>query len=105
LAHAREVGIIRDTNFPPSVKEWQEGFQIVNPMEWVGRIPPRPLLIIHGTEDSVVDVRQARDLYDKVRGKAELFLVEDAGHRLRLEEQAMSKALDWLKRIAFGNQP
>ncbi|MDI6755741.1 MAG: hypothetical protein QME78_15255, partial [Thermodesulfobacteriota bacterium] len=64
----------------------------------VGLIPPRPLLIIHGTEDDVVDVSHARSLYEQVRGKADLFLIEGAGHRLRVEEQAMEKALEWLKK-------
>ncbi len=102
LTHARGVGIIKDTNFPVSIKEWKKNFRTVQPLDWVDQIPPRPLLIIHGTEDNIVDVSQARNLYEKVRGKAELFLIEDAGHRLRLDERAMKKAGEWLKRIAFS---
>jgi len=51
-----------------------------------------------------VGVSHARNLYEKVRGKAELFLIEGAGHRLRLDERAMRKATEWLKRIAFSAQ-
>jgi fermentation-respiration switch protein FrsA (DUF1100 family) len=71
-------------------------------LDWVDRIPPRPFLIIQGTEDNIVDVSHARNLYEKVRGKAELFLIEDAGHRLRLDERAMKKTIEWLKRMAFS---
>jgi fermentation-respiration switch protein FrsA (DUF1100 family) len=102
LAHARSVRIIREANFPASIEEWKRSFRIVKPLNWVDRIPPRPLLIIHGTEDDVVDISQARNLYGKVEGKAELFLIEGAGHRLRVEERAMKKALEWLKSIAFS---
>lgn len=103
LAHARDVGIIKDKNFPPSPEDWVEGFRTVKPIEWVGQIPPRPLLIIHGMGDDVVDVSHARNLYDQVRGKADLFLIEGAGHRLRVEERAMEKALEWLKKTAFSD--
>jgi len=104
LSHCRNVGIIRDANFPLSLKDWKDGFRTVKPLKWMGRIPPRPLLIIHGTEDDVVNINHARKLYDKVRGEADLFLIEGAGHRLRVEERAMQKAMEWLKKIAFSNQ-
>lgn len=105
LGHCRQVGIIKDEKFPSSPEEWRHGFQIVQPLDWVEQIPPRPLLIIHGIKDDIVDVGHARRLYDKVRGKAELFLLAEAGHRLRVEERAMQKAVEWLSEIAFSSQP
>jgi len=105
MVHARDVGIIRDTNFPASVEEWENGFLAVKPVDWIGLIPPRPLLIIHGTEDDVVDASHAGNLHAQVRGKAEFFLIEGAGHRLREDQRAMKKALEWMKRLAFSNQP
>jgi len=104
LAHARDVGLIKDPSFPRSVEDWKKNFKMVRPIDWIDRIPPRPLLLIHGTRDDVVRLSHAHRLYAKVKGKAELFIVEDAGHRLRIEEEAMEKALEWLKRIAFSNQ-
>jgi len=105
LTHAREVGIIKDPNFPASLKDWKKGFQAVKPLNWIDRLPPRPLLIIHGTADEVVNVRHARNLYEKVRGKAELFLIEGGEHRLRVDTRAMKKAIEWLKEQAFSHQP
>lgn len=96
LAHARDVGIIKDANFPPSLEDWKKGFDFVKPLDWVGRIPPRPLLIIHGTKDDVVHVSHARQLFEKAGKKAELFLIEGAEHRLRVDERAMEKAMEWL---------
>jgi len=103
LAHAREVGIIRDPLFPPSIPEWKKNFETVKPVQWIDRIPPRPLLLIQGSADEVVDPFHAHRLYEKVKGRAELYWVEGAGHRLRLEERAMNKALEWLKGIAFSD--
>lgn len=105
LAHARDVGIIKNPNFPASLTDWKKGFQTVKPLAWINRIPPRRLLIIHGTADDVVNVTHARNLYEKVKGKAEFFLVEGGGHRLRVEERAMKKAIEWLKEQAFSHQP
>jgi dipeptidyl aminopeptidase/acylaminoacyl peptidase len=104
LAYARDVGIIKDSNFPASIEEWENSFRAVRPLDWIGRIPPRPLLIIHGTEDDVVDVDHARNLYAGAGERAELFLIEGAGHRLRVDQRAMKKALEWLTRLAFSNQ-
>jgi dipeptidyl aminopeptidase/acylaminoacyl peptidase len=104
LAHARDVGIIKDPGFPPSPEEWKKNLQAVKPIAWINKIPPRPLLIIHGTGDDVVDVSHAHRLYQKVKGRAEIFLVEDGGHRLRVDPRAMEKALEWLKKLAFRGQ-
>jgi uncharacterized protein len=105
VAHSREVGIIRDAHFPPSLEGWKDGFRTVKPLDWVKQISPRPLLIIHGTDDDVVNISQAKKLYDPVQGEAELFLIQGAGHRLRTDERAMQKAMEWLKKIAFSNYP
>ncbi len=105
LAHSREVGIIKDASFPPDLQEWKQSFLEVQPSAWIKRIPPRPILLIHGTQDDVVPVHHAQDLNEQVKGKAEFFLLEGAGHRLRVEEQAMRKAEEWLKRKAFSSQP
>jgi uncharacterized protein len=103
LAHARDVGLIKDPGFPRSMEEWKKSFKTVRPIDWIDRIPPRPLLLIQGTRDDVVRVSHAHRLYEKVRGKADLCIVEGAGHRLRVEEEAMEKALEWLKRTAFSD--
>ena len=104
LAHAREVGIIRDPLFPSSLPEWKQTFETVKPLQWIDQIPPRPLLLIQGSADEVVDPFHAHRLYEKVKRQADLYWIEGAGHRLRLEERAMNKALEWLKEIAFSGQ-
>ncbi|MBP1719108.1 MAG: hypothetical protein H6Q43_2546, partial [Deltaproteobacteria bacterium] len=65
LAHAREVGIIRDPLFPPSIPEWKQTFDTVKPIQWIDQIPPRPLLLIQGSADEVVDPFHAHRLYEK----------------------------------------
>jgi dipeptidyl aminopeptidase/acylaminoacyl peptidase len=100
LTHARDVGIVKNPDFPRSMEVWKKSFKTVRPIDWIDRIPPRPLLLIHGTRDDVVQVSHARRLYERVKGKAELFIIEGAGHRLRVEEKAMDKAVAWLRKLA-----
>ncbi|MBM4443802.1 MAG: alpha/beta fold hydrolase [Chloroflexi bacterium] len=96
LDHFRQIGLIRDNGFPPSHDEWLGSFKEVSPIRWVDRIAPRPLLILHGQDDDLVDVEQARRLYEKARQPKDIAVVEGAGHRLRLSQKAMSIALEWL---------
>ena len=49
----REIGLIRDEGFPSSVEEWGRGFAEVAPINWIDRIAPRPLLLVHGQEDDL----------------------------------------------------
>jgi fermentation-respiration switch protein FrsA (DUF1100 family) len=45
----------------------------------VGRIS-EPLLIVHGTGDSVVPISQGRDLFDHATGEKAIHVIEGAGH-------------------------
>ncbi len=93
----RSTGIIRDRDFPPSIPEWQDGFRLISPVDRVADIAPRPLLLVHGDKDDVVDVSHARSLYDGAGEPRELVIVEGAGHRLRRDERAMAVVINWLK--------
>ena len=93
----RQIGAIRDKGFPPSIEEWQKGFETVTPINWVDRISPRPLLIVHGDADELVPVEHARRLYKKAEEPKELKIIPCAQHRMRLNKSAMDFVLDWLK--------
>jgi dipeptidyl aminopeptidase/acylaminoacyl peptidase len=95
--HYREIGAIRDDNFPSSPQEWLRGFEIVKPIDYIDRISPRPLLLVHGSQDDVVDVSHARRLYAKAGQPKELVIIEGAGHRLRHSQEAMTVVINWLK--------
>ena len=97
IEHFRNIGIIRDEAFPPSVEGWLDGFEQVSPLNWIENISPRPLLIIHGAEDEVVDLSSAWALYERAGQPKELLVIEGAGHRLRVEERAIDGALNWLR--------
>jgi fermentation-respiration switch protein FrsA (DUF1100 family) len=96
IDHYRSIGAIRDKDFPPSAEEWLNGFKLVSPINYVAKISPRPLLIVHGSKDETVDVSEAYRLYDKAGEPKKLVIVDGAGHRLRKNDRAVSIVIDWL---------
>lgn len=52
-----------------------------DPIRWVGRVSPRPLLIIHGGRDRDVPVSEAIRLYELAGLPKELWVVDEAEHR------------------------
>jgi len=93
----RQIGAIRDKDFPPSIEEWQRGFETVSPIEWIDRISPRPLLLVHGDADELIPLDHANRLYHKAGQPKELKVIPGARHKMRLEKAAMDFVLDWLK--------
>ncbi len=98
IEHFRQIGLIRDSDFPGSLDEWLSSFREVTPVRWIDRITPRPLLILQGENDDLVETEQAWRLYEKAREPKEIVIVEGAGHKLRLSDRAMFIALEWLSK-------
>jgi fermentation-respiration switch protein FrsA (DUF1100 family) len=55
-------------------------FRDVEPLREVDRVAPRPLLIIHGTADSVIDVADSQMLFAAAGEPKELWLVPGVEH-------------------------
>ncbi len=68
----------------------------ISPLQVIGRITPRPILIIHGTRDRVVDVDDARQLYRAAGPPKFLWLIEGAGHS---ETRRLAPAAQWDARV------
>ena len=99
MDQCRNVGTFRDPGFPPSVEEWVNNFQRVNPIERIDRIAPTPLLIIHGQKDELINPSHAHKLFAKASEPKTLAMVPDGEHRLRTNETAIFSAISWLTRI------
>lgn len=102
LEIAREVGAIRDRAFPVDLDAWSRELREVRPLAAIAAIPPRPVLLVHGTEDDQVPAHDARALKDAGGDDVELRLVKAAGHRLRHDPRVIALLLGWLGRQDFG---
>ncbi len=98
LDFSRQVGVIRTPGYPEDRVAWGAPFGTVRPDESAARIGPRPVLVVHGTDDESVPVSDARTLADAVGPSAELRLLVGAGHRLRADPRAIALVIGWLER-------
>lgn len=96
LKRFREIGLIRNSNFPADENAWENEFKEISPRKWIDRISPRPVLIIHGRQDEVVPVEHASILFEKANNPKQLVIVE-AGHRLKHSPEAVAGAVSWLE--------
>jgi pimeloyl-ACP methyl ester carboxylesterase len=99
LEHAREVGMITDARFPTDVDAWSRQLKDIRAVACAPRLAPRPLLVVHGSDDDLVPAFDARVLVD-AHGSAELRIMNGAGHRLRHDPRAVAVLLGWLGRQA-----
>ncbi|MGQ9666116.1 MAG: alpha/beta hydrolase [Anaerolineae bacterium] len=108
------VSEVWDTNMPAFIPpffrewlillaEWRKGFQreAVEPIKVVGKIAPRPLLLIYGDADRRVTLAQARKLRDAAGLSAQLWVVRGATHNA-IQSQALVQLAPNI--IAFLNQ-
>ena len=61
---------------------WRAGYRFhqVEPLREISLISPRPILIIHGGRDSIVDPKDAALLYAAAKEPKELWFLPDANH-------------------------
>jgi putative redox protein len=98
VAQARAAGVIRDPGFPEDLDAWARELREVRPLGLIGKIPPRPILLVHGANDEVVPVLDSRALADAAHGEVELRVLPGAAHRLRHDPRAIAILIGWLDR-------
>ena len=76
--------------------EWAREFDSVCTESSIARVAC-PVLIVHGTDDDVVPVDHAQRIADRAR-RAELRIIQGAGHQLRRDDDALALVTDFLRR-------
>lgn len=99
VRHCRAMGVFSTEDGPADVSAWAREIATVDAVASARRFAPRPLLVVHGTDDDVVDVADAERLAD-AHGSAELRIVVNAGRRLRHDPRAVASLIGWLDRQA-----
>ncbi len=99
LDQCRQVGTIRDNDFPPSIDDWAGHFQQVSPIDCIEKVSPRPVLVIHGDEDETIPPKHASQLFAVAKDPKKLVMIPGGDHHLRTNEKAVESALVWLKKV------
>ena len=64
----------------------------------VGDLAPRPLLLVHGTADTILPHRSSEMIYEKAGEPRELMLFEDADHRFSNRgDELFALVSEWLR--------
>jgi uncharacterized protein len=100
LEHARSIGLIRDRAFPADFDAWARELREIRPTALIAKIPPRPILLVHGADDDDVPLDDVRVLADAAGDAVELRVLSEAGHRLRHDPRAVALILGWMERQA-----
>jgi pimeloyl-ACP methyl ester carboxylesterase len=95
--HCRSMGMFESEDAPTDQAAWAREMAAVDTVAGVRRFAPRPLLLIHGTDDDVVPVTDVERLAD-AHGSAELRVIANGGRRLRHDPRAVALLLGWLDR-------
>lgn len=95
--HAEDLGLFGDGGAPPGFEGWAQDLRSIRAVECAESVAPRPLLVLHGAEDELVPVLDARAVAD-AHGDAELKIVPGAGHQLRHDPRGVALLLGWLDR-------
>ena len=95
----RNTGIIHDPAFPPDLAAWWAEFAAAAPEEVIGKIAPRPVLLVHGDSDDVIPYPHAERLFLAAGEPKELVRIPAGGHQLRRDPRAVEALSDWLSNL------
>lgn len=95
---AGRLGLINDPGFPPSKDWFLDDISKSNAIDYVSRLSPQPLLIIHGDNDQTVPVEHGKALFQAADDPKELVILKGSGHRLRRDPAALTQFLNWLEK-------
>ncbi len=97
-AVVREAGVV-DPEVPLlEPRALFDDVNAVDPVACAAALPPRRFLIGHGSDDQEVPLSEARELLAAAEGRAELRVIQGAGHWLRADPRMVATLLGWLDR-------
>ena len=97
IDHCRRMGVLRTPGAPADPTAWAKEIADVDALAAARRLAPRPLLVLHGSDDDVAPLDDAR-LLAEAHGDAELRIVLMAGRRIRHDPRAIASLFGWLDR-------
>lgn len=98
LEHARSIRLIKTEGFPTDYQAWIRPLTQLDPESSARVLAPRPLLVLHGSDDDVVPVSEGEALAAAAGRAGELHVIHGATHQIRHDPRAIAALLGWLER-------
>ena len=71
-----------------------------SPIEWIKRVAPVPVLILHGDQDTIVPLHHSGDLYNAASPPKDLWQITGAGHiQAFASKEIRERFLEYLKSL------
>ena len=99
--YCRRVGVLGDDaglDDPHAVEEWGRAIAELDIEGAAALVNPRPWMLVHGSDDDVVNIEHARRLAAASKEAADLRVLEHGAHRLRHDPRAIAMLMGWLAR-------
>ncbi|HEY1740472.1 MAG TPA: hypothetical protein VGI86_17295, partial [Acidimicrobiia bacterium] len=99
--YCRRVGVLGDdagVDDPDAVEEWGRAIAELDIEGAAALVNPRPWMLVHGSDDDVVNIEHARRLAAASKEAADLRVLEHGAHRLRHDPRAIAMLMGWLAR-------
>lgn len=103
-ARALELGLVEPME-GEELADWARGFALLDAVSALRELAGKPVLVLHGTDDDLVPLAAAEELYRAASGPKDLVVLEGAGHRLRREPRALEALFRWLQGLQGGQAP
>jgi dipeptidyl aminopeptidase/acylaminoacyl peptidase len=89
---------LRGITYEQYLSDTEKRLEKYNPVEKIDEISPRPVLIIHGENDEVVNVDNAYDLYEAAGEPKDLHIVDGADHVFSYQrKEVLDKIVSWIE--------
>ncbi len=78
-----------------------EDSKVYNPIHKISKMSPRPMLIVHGTDDISISLSGVKHLFELANEPKDLVVVEGADHNLsnpRAYEVTMNTVVEWFQK-------
>ncbi|NHI93278.1 MAG: hypothetical protein EAX96_12340 [Candidatus Lokiarchaeota archaeon] len=67
----------------------------INPLNWVNKISPREILILHGKKDDLIPPNHSKKLFTHAKEPKKIYFFENLGHKLRRESIVIDYVIKW----------
>lgn len=93
---ADAAGVIR-LRGEEELNELEQDLKKLNPMNFISKISPKPLLIVHGENDEIFPVEEAYKLFEAAKQPKSILILKGVGHHVRGSKEAINHIVKWLK--------